>query len=59
MEITVKVLREQLEKLEALGYADSPLVYMDRDSMTYELEEGIHDIWYPLTANGVAKVVLG
>lgn len=59
MEITVKVLREQLEKLEALGYADSSLVYMDRDSMTYELEEGIHDIWYPLIADGVVKVVLG
>lgn len=57
--ITVKALREQLEKLEAMGYGDSPLVYMDTDSMTYEVEEGVHDIWNPLTAEGVTKVVLG
>ena len=43
--ITVKELREQLERMEAMGYGNAELVYMDEDSFTYGLEEGVHDNW--------------
>jgi hypothetical protein len=52
--ITVKELREQLERMEAIGYGDAELVYMDEESFTYGLEEGVHDNW-----DGMNIVVLG
>jgi hypothetical protein len=52
--ITIKELREQLEGMEAMGYGDAELVYMDEESFTYGLEEGVHDVW-----NGMNIVVLG
>ena len=42
--ITVKELREQLEKLEKMGLADTPLCFRDWNDMDTELEEGILDL---------------
>ena len=42
--ITVKELREQLEKLEKVGLADAPLYYRDWDGIDNELIEGVHDV---------------
>lgn len=43
--ITVKELREQLEKLEKMGLADALLCFRDwRTDMDTELEEGILDL---------------
>lgn len=42
--ITVKELREQLEKLEKIGLADAPLYYRDWDDIDNELTEGVYDI---------------
>jgi hypothetical protein len=44
--ITVDKLLEQLTNLKKAGYGNSPIVYMDELSMTYDLEEGLHDIWH-------------
>ena len=41
--ITVKELREQLEKLEKAGLADAPLYYRDWDDIDNELTEGVYD----------------
>lgn len=42
--ITVKELREQLEKLEKVGLADAPLYFRDWDDVDYELTEGVYDV---------------
>ena len=42
--ITVKELREQLEKLEKAGLADAPLYYRDWDDIDNELTEGVCDV---------------
>lgn len=42
--ITVKELREQLEKLEKMGLADAPLYYRDWDNNDHELTEGVYDV---------------
>ena len=52
--ITVKELREQLERMEAIGYGDAELMYVDEESFTYGLEEGVLDYW-----DGMNTVVLG
>ena len=52
--LTVNELLEQLTNLKTAGYGDSPLVYMDVNSMIYDIEEGLHDIW---RANGKAVAV--
>ena len=41
--ITVKELREQLEKLEKIGLADAPLYFRDWDDVDPELTEGVYD----------------
>ena len=41
--ITVKELREQLEKLEKIGLADAPLYYRDWDDIDNERTEGVYD----------------
>ena len=52
--ITVKELREQLEKLEALGLGDCAVWYRDADSMDYPIEQGVWDI-----SRGYNTVTLG
>ena len=52
--LTVNELLEQLTNLKNAGYGDSPIVYMDVNSMTYDIEKGLHDIW---RANGKAVAV--
>ena len=50
--ITVKELRERLEIMETLGYADAKVWFRDWNDIDHELEEGVYD----LNAN---NVVLG
>ena len=42
-QITVKELREQLEKLEMQGMANDPLWFRDWEDVDTELSEGILD----------------
>ena len=42
-QITVKELREQLERLEKMGMGDHLLWYRDEDSMDWRIEQGIWD----------------
>lgn len=42
-QITVKELREQLERLEAQGLANAPLWFRDWGDVDTELSEGILD----------------
>lgn len=45
--ITVKELREQLEKLEKVGLADAPLYYRDwtePDDADHELIKGVYNV---------------
>lgn len=42
--ITVKELREQLEKLEKAGLADAPLYFRDWNDVDHELTEGVYDV---------------
>ena len=42
--ITVKELREQLEKLEKVGLADTPLFFRDWNDVDHELTEGVYDL---------------
>ena len=42
--ITVKELREQLEKLEKMGLADTPLCFRDWNDVDHELTEGVYDL---------------
>lgn len=57
--ITVEELRRQLQVMEAQGFGDSPVVYMDLDSRVYDFDEGVHDTWQPRNLNEVPVVVLG
>ena len=41
--ITVKELREQLERLEAIGMADYKVLYRDFSDMDWTVEQGILD----------------
>lgn len=41
--ITVKELREQLEKLEKMGMGDAQIWYRDPYSFDYPLEQGLWD----------------
>lgn len=42
--ITIKELREQLERLEALGLADAKVWFRDWNDIDHELEEGVYDL---------------
>lgn len=42
-QITVKELREQLERLEAQGLANAPLWFRTWDDVDVELSEGVMD----------------
>ena len=41
--ITVSELLRQLQTIEELGFGDSKVIYMDELSITYNVEEGVHD----------------
>lgn len=41
--ITVDELIRQLTVMKELGFGEAKVIYMDEDSMTYSLEEGVHD----------------
>ena len=41
--ITVKELREQLERLEQLGMGDCQVWYRDQYSFDYPMEQGVWD----------------
>ena len=40
----VKELREQLEKIEKLGYGNHNIIFIDSFDITHDFETGIHDI---------------
>lgn len=42
-QITVKELREQLERMEALGMGDALVWYRDEDNMDWRVESGVWD----------------
>ncbi len=41
--ITVNELLAQLTTMQELGFGDAKVIYMDDLSITYNVEEGIHD----------------
>ena len=41
--ITVNDLLRQLTTMKELGFGEAKVIYMDDLSMTYDLEEGVHD----------------
>ena len=43
--ITVNELLRQLTSMKELGFGDAKVLYMDEDSMTYAVEEGVHDTY--------------
>lgn len=43
-QITVKELREQLERLEAAGMGDFFVWYRDVDSIDWKMEQGLFDV---------------
>lgn len=43
-QITVKELREQLERIEKIGMGDALVWYRDEGSMDWRIEEGVWDI---------------
>ena len=55
--ITVKELREMLQNMEALGYGSAEVVFLNDEDLCYEVECGVHDIWYG--ENDRIAVVLG
>lgn len=55
-QITVKELREQLEKMERLGYGDAKLWFRDWEDIDHEVEVGIYDTY---EKENVKNVVLG
>ena len=55
--ITVKELREMLQNMEALGYGSAEVVFLNDEDLCYEVERGVHDIWYG--ENDRIAVVLG
>ena len=42
--MTVKELKEQLERIEQLGYGNHKLIFIDNFDITHDIENGIHDI---------------
>lgn len=42
--MTVKELREQLERIEKLGYGNHNIIFIDSFDITHDFETGIHDI---------------
>lgn len=42
--MTVKELREQLERIEKLGYGNHNIIFIDSFDITHDFEIGIHDI---------------
>ena len=55
-QITVKELREQLERMEQLGYGDAKLWFRDWEDIDHAIEVGIHDT---CDQGNVKNVVLG
>lgn len=55
-QITVKELREQLERMERLGYGDAKLWFRDWEDIDHEVEVGIYDTY---ERENVKNVVLG
>lgn len=51
--VTVSELLRQLKVMEELGFGESKVIYMDELSITYNVEEGVHDHY------GEKFVVLG
>ena len=51
--ITVNELLAQLTTMKELGYGEAKVIYMDELSITYNVEEGVHDSY------GKDYVVLG
>ncbi len=43
--ITIKELREQLQYFEKLGYGDGVLFYLTEDSVEYQLEVGVWNVY--------------
>ena len=41
--ITVNELLAQLTTMKKLGFGDAKVIYMDDLSITYNMEEGVHD----------------
>jgi hypothetical protein len=41
--ITVNELLRQLTTMKELGFGEAKVIYMDELSITYNLEEGVHD----------------
>lgn len=54
--LTVKELREALERIEKEGYADFQVWFADYNDMTWSVEEGVHDIY---EKHGDKAVILG
>ena len=42
--MTIKELREQLERIEKLGYGNHKVIFIDSFDITHDFETGIHDI---------------
>jgi hypothetical protein len=55
--VTVKELREMLQNMEAQGFGSSEVVFLSDEDLCYELECGVHDVWYG--ENDRTAVVLG
>jgi hypothetical protein len=55
-QITVKTLREQLERLEQAGLGEAQLWFRDWDDIDHKIEEGVFDA---CERNGVKNIVLG
>lgn len=51
--ITVNELLTQLTTMKELGFGEAKVIYMDDLSITYDIEEGVHDTY------GKNFVVLG
>ena len=51
--VTVSELLRQLKTMEELGFGEAKVIYMDELSITYNVEEGVHDHY------GKKFVVLG
>jgi hypothetical protein len=41
--VTVNELLAQLTTMQELGFGEAKVIYMDDLSITYNLEEGVHD----------------
>ena len=52
--MTVKELREQLERAEKFGYGDYSVVFIDNFDIMHDFETGIHD-----TIEMAEEMVLG